>query len=64
MSRSMSRPKSIKKNADLDLNQSDIKPLLFVDIDIGDGKKDRISIFNGNKADELAKNFCKKHGFD
>ena len=60
----MSRPKSIKKNADLDLNQSDIKPLLFVDIDIGDGKKDRISIFNGNKADELAKNFCKKHGFD
>lgn len=40
------------------------KPLLFVDIDIGDGQKDRISVYKGNKAAVLAKEFCQKHGFD
>jgi hypothetical protein len=40
------------------------KPLLFVDIDIGDDEKDRITIFKGEKPEDLAKEFCMKHGFD
>ena len=40
------------------------KPLLFVDIDIGDNEKDRITIFKGQKPEDLARDFCDKHGFD
>jgi len=40
------------------------KPLLYIDIDIGDGKKERISVFQGNEPKLLAQEFCKKHKFD
>jgi hypothetical protein len=40
------------------------KPLLYIDIDIGDGLKDRITVYDENAAKQLALSFCRKHGFD
>ena len=40
------------------------KPFMFVDIDIGEQEKDRITVFYGDKPMDLAKEFCNKHGFD
>ncbi|MFM7855939.1 MAG: hypothetical protein ACKO96_29460 [Flammeovirgaceae bacterium] len=40
------------------------KPLLFVDIDIGEDQKDRITVYVGDSPEQLAKDFCTKHGFD
>ena len=40
------------------------KPLLYIDIDIGDGNKDRITVYEPDSAKELASNFCQKHEFD
>lgn len=38
-------------------------PLLLVDIGIGD-RKERIAVYEGDRADTLAKEFCKRHGLD
>lgn len=35
----------------------------MVDIGIGD-RKERIAVYEGDKAETLAKEFCKKHGLD
>ena len=40
------------------------KPLLFVDIDIGEEQKDRITVLRSDSARDLALRFCQKHGFD
>ena len=40
------------------------KPLLFIDIEIGNGKKQRITVYSEDDPTELASLFCKKHGFD
>ena len=36
-------------------------PLLLVDIGIGD-RKERIAVYDGDRADTLAKDFCIRHG--
>lgn len=36
-------------------------PLLLVDIGIGD-RKERIAVYDGDRADILAKEFCIRHG--
>jgi hypothetical protein len=41
-----------------------VKPLLFVDIDIGEDQKDRITVLPNDNASDLAQEFCEKHGFD
>jgi hypothetical protein len=38
-------------------------PLLLVDIGIGD-RKERIAVYEGDRADTLAKEFCKRHGLN
>jgi hypothetical protein len=38
-------------------------PLLLVDIGIGD-RKERIAVYEGDRADTLAKDFCKRHGLN
>lgn len=38
-------------------------PLLLVDIGIGD-RKERIAVYEGDRADSLAQEFCKRHGLD
>lgn len=37
-------------------------PLLFVDVNLGYGKSDRIVVFDGDKSEVLAKNFATLHG--
>jgi hypothetical protein len=34
------------------------KPLLFIDIDVGDSKKDRITVYKDNSPAELSSLFC------
>ena len=38
-------------------------PLLLVDIGIGD-RKERIAVYEGDRAETLAKEFCKRNGLD
>ena len=38
-------------------------PLLLVDIGIGD-RKERIAVYEGDRAEKLAKEFCKRNGLD
>ena len=37
-------------------------PLLFVDVNLGTNKNERIVIYDGDRSDLLAKEFCKTHG--
>ncbi|KAM3132475.1 hypothetical protein pb186bvf_015434 [Paramecium bursaria] len=39
-------------------------PLLFVDVNIEDGKTARITVFDGDKSEDLAKKFALEHGLD
>ena len=43
--------------------QTDAKPLLFIDVDIGDSE-DRITIYPKDDPKVLARLFCKKHGIE
>ena len=61
---SVKRPGSIlcpskKKSLNADLRI----PLLLVDIGIGD-RKERIAVYEGDRADTLARDFCIRHGND
>lgn len=49
--------KALRMNADLRV------PLLLVDIGIGD-RKERIAVYEGDRADKLAREFCIRHGLD
>ena len=57
-------------NTDLELssdNASDDEeelPLLFVDVDIGGGKTDRVIVYQDNSAEDLAKEFAQKHSLN
>jgi len=37
-------------------------PLLFVDVNLGANQNERIVIYEGDRSDELAKEFCRLHG--
>ena len=39
-------------------------PLLFVDVNIGPDKSERIVVMEGDSAEGLALKFCEEHGFD
>ena len=39
-------------------------PLLFIDINLGEEKPERIIVYEGDSANELATEFCTKHGLD
>ena len=41
--------------------QIDTAPLLFVDVNLGQGKSERITIHEGDRAEDLAKRFCDEH---
>lgn len=38
--------------------------MLFVDINLGDDQVERIVVYEGNTAEELAQEFSLKHGLD
>ncbi len=37
-------------------------PLLFVDVNLGQGKSERITVFEGDKSEVLAREFAEEHG--
>jgi len=39
-------------------------PLLFVDVNLGQGKAERIVVYEGDRSDELAQRFADEHGLD
>jgi hypothetical protein len=39
-------------------------PLLYVDVNLGPGKSERIVVYEGDTAESLAENFTKKHNLD
>ena len=41
-----------------------VQPLLFVDINLGGDEQERIVVFEGDTAPELAKQFCLEHNLD
>jgi len=45
-------------------NEGEGNPLLFVDVNLGPGRAERIVVYDGDTADELADEFTKKHGLD
>ena len=49
---------------DGEANDDDVQPLLFVDINLGGDEQERIVVYEGDTADELAKNFCEEHNLD
>lgn len=44
--------------------QAKEKPLLFIDIDIGGGKKDRLTVMKADSPRQLSGDFCQKHGLN
>jgi hypothetical protein len=42
----------------------DGNPLLFVDVNLGPGRAERIVVYEGDTAEDLADEFTKKHGLD
>jgi hypothetical protein len=44
------------------LGAGEPQPLLYIDINISDGKAERISVFEGDTPEHLALNFVDKHG--
>ena len=40
------------------------EPKLFVDVNIGKQGMDRIVVFEGDRAEDLARNFCLKNGLN
>jgi hypothetical protein len=44
--------------------QEEARPLLFVDINLGEDQIERIVVFEGDTAGELAREFSQKHGLD
>ena len=47
-----------------DDEKGDQQPLLFVDINLGGDEQERIVVFEGDTADELARSFCVEHNLD
>ena len=45
-------------------NEGEGNPLLFVDVNLGPGRAERIVVYEGDTAEELADEFTKKHGLD
>ena len=37
---------------------------MFIDVDIGEGDKDRIAVFQNDSPTKLSQAFCSKHNFD
>lgn len=37
-------------------------PLIFVDVNLGPARQERIIVFEGDEAQSLANQFCFKHG--
>ena len=42
--------------------EEDRVPLLFVDVNIEDGKSARIIVYEGDRSEDLARNFVLEHG--
>lgn len=40
------------------------QPLLYVDVNLGPGKSERIVVYDGDTADALAEKFSASHGLD
>ena len=40
------------------VSASELKPLLFVDVELGEDQEDRITVFPGNDPHKLATEFC------
>ena len=40
------------------------QPLLYVDVNLGPGKSERIIVYDGDTADSLAEKFAISHGLD
>ena len=49
-------------NNNINNNVDDRIPLLFVDVNLGAGKSERIVIFEGDKSEDLANKFAEIHG--
>lgn len=47
-----------------DEDDDEVQPLLFVDINLGGDEQERIVVFEGDTAPELAKQFCLEHNLD
>lgn len=43
------------------LNYNEEIPLLFIDVNLGDGLKPRIAMYENDSPDEVAASFAKKH---
>jgi hypothetical protein len=56
--------KEVKNNFKKQESEKDEKPIMFIDIEIGDGEKDRISVYDNDSPTKLSKEFCVKHKFD
>ena len=45
-------------------DENQLQPLLFVDINLGGDEQERIVVFEGDTAEDLARSFCVEHNLD
>ena len=45
-------------------DDNQLQPLLFVDINLGGDEQERIVVFEGDTAEDLARSFCVEHNLD
>jgi len=62
--KSQSSEKSERNNKIAKTNLEDKVPLLFVDVNIEDGKTARIIVYEGDKSEDLATKFAAEHNLD
>lgn len=54
----------MKLNEDLTSKPKNETPLLYIDINLGEDKAERLVVFEGDCAKELSTKFCEDHGLD
>ena len=60
----MSDLESLRIKNDTLVTETNSKPLLFIDINIGADQFDRIAVFEGDKIKEVVGRFIRKHSLD
>lgn len=49
-------------NGELDMQDGEKYPILFLDVNLGKGKVDRLVIMDGDDPLKISEDFCKQHG--
>ena len=56
--------RNLEQSGEKSVEEDDSIPLLFVDVNLGEGKMDRIVLYEGDEPEEVAEEFAQEHSLD